>query len=433
MSNHPQCKLCSMGVGTEPGLSQTEIANKYGVHRRSVQRHLQHLGKTETQETNDEEISPAPTGKSVFEITGDKGTAELDASTDLDGFFRERGVDPETVNITSRRISEWQVQTKDGVETLRSQKVSFTLKEDAQEPAEQIDLPGLFSRVESGGRWASEPAPTGSTKHTVVLWADPQTGKEDINGGTEELTTRIFEKRLKLLKYVETHPAVGAHFLNLGDSVENIENTSSQLATNDLSLINQIDLEATFEQEYIRLLADTHSEVSVNVVPSNHCQLRRGKGLIGKPGDDWGIFITRQIERAFDLAGRFDHVTFNYPENVWTEHMLVDVGGVKLGLVHGHQKNSPDQIPLWWAQQMHGGELFDAELLLTGHFHHFLMRQTGQHIVTKRDKYHIQAPALDNGSAWIGNLNGSARSKAGLVVFQIDSETGLDIGSLDIL
>lgn len=429
MSNHPQCKLCSKGVGTEPGLSQTEIAEKYGVHRRSVQRHLKHLEATETQTTKDEEVTR--TGKSSLEINGSTGTAEMDSSVDLDSFFRERGIDPETVEINSRRISEWDVQTKDGVQTLRSQNVSFSLKKYDTPP--ELDLPGLFKRVESIGHWASTPAPANSTKHTVVLWADPQTGKEDINGGTEELTTRLFEKRLKLLKYIETHPAASAHFMNLGDSVENIENTSSQLATNDLSLVNQIDLEAMFEQEYIVLLADTHKEVSVNVVPSNHCQLRRGKGLIGKPGDDWGIGITRQISRAFDLAGRFDHVKFNYPENVWTEHMIVDVGGVKLGLVHGHQKNSPDQIPLWWAQQMHGGELFDAELLLTGHFHHFLMRQTGQHIVTKRDKYHIQAPALDNGSAWIGNLNGGARSKAGLVVFQIDSETGLDIGSLDIL
>lgn len=429
---HSQCKLCSKGVGEEPGLSQREIAAKYDVHRRSVQRHLEHLKASETKETNDEEITPTTTGKSVLEINGDIGTAELDSSADLDDFFRARGIDPETVNITSRRISEWQVQTKDGIETLSSQKVSFTLKEDTSEQ-EEVDLPGLFSRLESMGRWASTPAPQNSTKHTVVLWADPQTGKEDINGGIEDLTTRLFEKRLKLLKYVETHPAASAHFMNLGDSVENIENTASQLATNDLSLTKQIELESMFEQEYIVLLADTHKKVSVNVVPSNHCQLRRGKGLIGKPGDDWGISITKSIERAFDLAGRFNHVSFNYPENEWLEHMLVDVGGVKLGLVHGHQKNSPDQIPLWWAQQMHGGELFDAELLLTGHFHHFLMRQTGQHIVTKRDKYHLQAPALDNGSAWIGNLNGSAKSKAGLVVFQIDSETGLDIGSLDIL
>lgn len=431
MTNHSQCKLCNMGVGIEPGMSQREIADKYGVHRRSVQRHMKHVQAGE--QTPEPQVAATSTkSRTVLDVNGDKGTAEVGLNVNIDDFFMEHGIDPTTVNVTSRRIGQWEVNTAEGVKTLKSQKIAFTVNE----PERNIDLPAMIAQVEKAYERQRTELPVNDLpypKGTVVVWADPQTGKVDRLGGSQALTERILVKRDKLQDYIMRHPASSAVFLNLGDSVENIENTGAQLGTNDLSLINQLDLEATFEEMMIDTLAEFHPSVKVAVVPSNHCQLRRGKSLIGKPTDDYGIHIVRQLERAYKKNPQvFGHVEFEYPADDWTEHMTINIEGVNVGLVHGHQKNNPNQIGDWWAGQIHGGMLADAEILVTGHFHHFLARQTGVHLKTGRDKYHLQAPALDNGSSWFQNISGES-SKPGLLVFQVDAEGGLDLGSLDIL
>lgn len=437
MSAHPQCKLCSKGVDIEPGLSVSEIARKYGVHRRSVDRHLAHIGDVKNNTTAQQSVVSTSSetlsakSRTVLDIKGDEGTAEVGVNVDLDEFFRERGIDPTTVEVTSRKIGEWQVRTSEGIQTLKSQKIGFHIRKVSQ----QIDIPSLFDSINR----ARQTRPLyetregkGNRKGLVVVWADPQTGKVDRNGGTPALINRLYDKRDALRAYIKRHPSNSAHFLNLGDSVENIENTGSQLATNDLSLQDQIALETTFEHEFIEVLAESHDSVSVAIVPSNHCQLRKGKQLIGRPGDDWGIHIAGQLEERFKMApDLYSHVTFNYPEDKWTESMVVDVEGTKIGMVHGHQKTQPNAIPGWWAGQVHGAILAEAEILLTGHFHHFLARQTGVNIFTGRDKYHLQAPALDNGSAWYQNVSGES-SKPGLMVFQVD-ENGFDLESLAIL
>lgn len=431
MSNNG-CKLCALGVGVEDNLSQREVAIKYGVARSSVYRHLKGLaGGDGTPAPVKKETPVAVKSHEVLNIKGSEGTAEIAVGEDLNTFFTKRGIDPETVDVTSRRIGEWQVNTSEGVRTLESQKISFTVRE----VADDVDLPALFASVERSRLSRREylgPEVAASNRHLVVVWADPQTGKSDIYGGTPELIERVLQKRDKLKKYIDRNPASSAFFLNAGDAVENIENTGSQIATNDLSLVDQIDMEATLEQSIIEVLAARHTEVTVAVVPSNHCQMRKGKSLIGKPGDDWGIFITRQLERAFGMnPDLYGHIKFEYPENAWIEHMVVDAGGTKIGLVHGHQKMKPDAIPAWWAGQLHGGMLSEAEILVTGHFHHFIARATGRHIATGRQKYHLQAPALDNGSAWYQNISGES-SEPGLMVFMVD-ENGLDLESLTIL
>lgn len=430
MSNNG-CKLCAFGVGVEDNLSQREVAVKYGVARSSVYRHLKHVAGKDSTPNTTKPTPSTPKAHEVMNIKGRDGTAEIAVGEDLDDFFTKRGIDPSTVEVTSRRIGQWQVSTSEGIKTLESQKISFTVRE----VAEDLDLPALFASVERARESRNEhPSAQDKPKDRslVVIWADPQTGKCDIYGGTPELIARVLEKRDKLSAYIDRNPASSAFFLNAGDSIEGIENTGSQIATNDLSLMKQIDMETTLEQKMLEVLAAKHDEVTVAVVPSNHCQLRRGKSLIGKPGDDWGIFITRQLERTFrandDLYG---HIKFVYPDNEWIEHLVVDAGGTKIGLVHGHQKMKPDAISSWWAGQIHGGMLSEAEILVSGHFHHFRALATGRHIATGRQKYHLQAPALDNGSAWYQNVSGES-SEPGLMVFMVD-ENGLDLESLTIL
>lgn len=250
----------------------------------------------------------------------------------------------------------------------------------------------------------------------VVCWADIQTGKVDHLGGMTELLERLEAKRVALEAHI--HKVKPAHIViaDVGDIVEGIENTSSQLATNGLALTDQIDVAATEFWKVIKLCA-RFAPVDVLSIPSNHAQLRRGKGLIGKPTDDWGLHINKRLEAMAVEVGL--PATFHRPAD-WSESLIFDVRGTRLGLAHGHQASSPNSVIAWWTKMTHAGVL-NCDVLLTGHFHFASIRPSGRDPLTGKPGWHIQAPTLDNGSAWVRNSQGEDGDPA-LMVFEIDAD-----------
>jgi len=294
------------------------------------------------------------------------------------------------------------------------------------------DLPLLYSQVTTRNVpdvvHVYDPVPE---KSLVVVWADIQVGKTGSRGGTPELIARIAQKREALREYMYWHPAKEAFFLSVGDEVESFENVAAQAFTNDLSFPDQLDLELTFELDMITTLAKGVDKVTVAGCSSNHCRWRAGKGVLGKPKDDYGIYIKRQLEKALRLNTSYDKVVFEYP-NEWDETMAVDVQGTRVGIAHGHQVNNPNNIEDWWRKQVFGrGATADADILVTGHFHTFRAQPVGRSQRTGKNRWWLQAPTLDNGSDWYRESQGSD-SDEGLLVFLVD-ENGLDLQSLTIL
>ena len=297
------------------------------------------------------------------------------------------------------------------------------------------DLRQLFTSARAARRTGKAAAerPEKVASATVVLWADPQTGKVASRGGTAQLIERQQGYLEGIEAYSRKHRNDAAYLFDLGDLVEGFENTSSQAFTNDLSLMDQIDVATTVELEAVKTLARTHGSVIMAGVGSNHCRWRSGKGALGLPGDDWGIFALKQIRKALAMnPDRFGHVSVVWPDK-HEETLALDVAGTIVGLAHGHQVNNPDQIPLWWAKQTHGGQaLADADILLTGHFHHLRIQPTGQNRHTGRSKWWLQAPTQDNGSDWWRQGAGGSDSDPGLLIFTVDS-TGWIRDSLTLL
>lgn len=349
---------------------------------------------------------------------GEITSVASETQPNFDELLLEHGHDPDLVEIVGEvRQSRW--QRYDG-EWLTAWRFRFRRK------LENIDLPALFA--EARKTRVKVPAPSVG-RALVVVWADPQTGKCDSRGGTVELINRVAEKRAKLAAYVKQHKTTSAFFMNAGDPIENFENTSGQLFTNDLSLMDQIDLEATLEWQVLAQLCKTHGRVVSASVPSNHAAWRSGKGNLGRPSDDWGVFIQKQHAKMAELVGL--PIEFVRPED-WSESLAVDVNGTIVGLVHGHRASNPDAIPKWWAGQVHGGQpLSQADLLITGHYHHLRVQPSGRNPFTGRSKWWVQAPTLDNGSSWWRNASGDD-SDPGLLVFTID-EHGFDLSSLTVL
>jgi len=295
---------------------------------------------------------------------------------------------------------------------------------------ESLDLPSLFKEADNKAR--SRAQNQGPERALVVCWADPQTGKVGSRGGTQELIDRVTEKLVAVEKYAELHGTTRAVFVDAGDGVENFESTGQQQFTNDMSLMDQIELEAKFEESMIKRLAAMHDDVTVIGVGSNHCAWRRGKANLGKPSDDWGLFIKRTLARGFaNNPDAYGHIKFYEPED-WNDSLVIDVLGTGLGVVHGHQVANANKIPDYWAGQVHGAQaLSSADVLVTGHFHTLRVQPTGRSLRTGKSKWWIQAPTLDNGSDWYRNLKGDD-SDPGLVVFIIDNE-GFNLQSLAVL
>jgi hypothetical protein len=351
-------------------------------------------------------------------FTGEIVSEPLQKAPNLDELLREHGHDPDLVQIVGPvRTSRW--QRYDG-EWLTSYRFTFSQKR------ESIDLPALLAEVKKTKVKPRESKPGSAL---VVVWADPQLGKSDSRGGTLELLTRVAEKRAALSDYIKKHKTSSAFVMNAGDAVEGFENVAAQAFTNDLSLMDQIDLEATLEWQLLELLVKTHGRVVSAAVPSNHAAWRSGKQALGKPSDDWGLFIQKQLAKMSDLVGW--NVEFVRPED-WSESLVIDVNGTMVGLAHGHRASSPDAIPKWWAGQVHGGQpLAHADVLVSGHYHHLRIQPSGRNPFTGRSKWWLQAPTLDNGSSWWRNVSGDD-SDPGLLVFTVDDQ-GLNLSSLTVL
>lgn len=376
-------------------------------------------------------VTPTSMGKMDLDIgTGAGEFTDIKTDTpltdDWSEIFARFNLDPEAFEVVGDtvRMSTWQQSKRlEGGErdvvNLYSYRALFRKKQSA------VDLPALYAEF---ARTKHRPlVPSKGESTTVVVWADMQLGKVGSRGDTKDLIARLADKRAALEQYLKRAKSSRSVFIDAGDSIEGFENVPSQMFTNDLSPVGQVDAAAVEMWKTIVLMA-RHSPVDAMVVPSNHGAWRNGKMVLGKPSDDWGIGIQSRLAFQADLIGL--PVTFRKPDE-WDESLALDVRGTVLGVHHGHQSTA-DQMPKWWAGQVHGGQaIAGADILVTGHYHHLRVQPTGRNPKTGRSKWWLQAPTLDNGSDWYRNKAGDD-SDPGLLVFQINAD-GFDLQSLTVL
>jgi hypothetical protein len=344
-----------------------------------------------------------------------------EAPKSWDQFIRDAGHDPAEVEIIGPiQHRAWDVQRKGGnVVRLRYYRINIQQRR----PGDSQDFASLM-KLARATRRKPKTRPERPRRATVVGYADPQTGKVASRGGTPELLARVQSSLGLLSDYCDEVKSDVAYLLDAGDAIEGFENVASQRFTNDLSLPRQVEVASDILFEFTDLLASKHDAVTVAGVGSNHCRWRKGKGELGMPGDDWGLHMLRQMQKALSLNKAYDHVNVVWPGD-HDETLALDVCGTIVGLAHGHQVSRPERIPDWWGKQVHGGQnIAHAQILVTGHFHSFQTQATGRDPWHDREKRWFQCPTLDNGSDWYRNISG-ADSDPGLLVFTVD-ENGWD-------
>jgi hypothetical protein len=382
-------------------------------------------------------VTPPKGWEAQLELDGDTGkvtsTPQTDGKlTDFSSILEEFNIDPEEFEVIgSARISKWQSAGGDWL-------TSYKFEIQKKTSGEDVDLPALFAEVKANADLRavtrySTPAPEKKSNRTLIVpFSDLQAGKVGSRGDSKALIERVMEKKEKLAYYIAEQNCAEAVFLDGGDVVESFENTAQQGFTNDLSIMQQLDLAGTIEQDFITLLAETHDKVIVGGVPSNHGAWRKGKDVLGRPSDDWGLFLLNQIQKAYRLAPEaYGHVEFRYPGE-WEKSLNIAVQGLDIGLVHG-EDSSLAQMENWWAKQVHGNSpIAESDILITAHYHTLGLKPSGRSRKNGKQKYWIATPTLDNGSDWWANKTGSD-SDPGLMAFVIDSEIGFDLQSFTVL
>lgn len=337
--------------------------------------------------------------------------------------MRARGFDPEKYTI-AYRFSEWQAQSKGGeVITMYAARASATERAGKSALIPTIEYDKIVEVVEN---YAPEldssvlTGPEGVTNTFVFNFADPQLGKTDINGGTEETIQRFLNSLEKAEHLLAEEPASQIIWADLGDGIENFCNTSSQRQTNDLNLVEQVRVLRRLQVEGISRLARHAPLVHVSV-PSNHSQNRVGfQQAASTAHDDWGLEVSIQLEEAFALAG-VEGVTFIRPEEHLESVSYATADGTVLGFVHGHRSNSQNGLEQWWAGQTLGRQpTAEADILLVGHFHNLSVRSVGA------ERYIITTPALDNGSSWFTVSRGSVAT-AGVLTMRVEDRKFRDL------
>jgi hypothetical protein len=367
----------------------------------------------------------APEGWSASVVfDGNGGEATLPStpdgeSVDIEGFLRDAGINPDEIEIVGEpRISRWQVARPFPLEPAWHTAVRIRWRK----VGAVKDLPLLYSLAKKTKPPIVKPVATG--KVLVVLWADLQVGKVDHRGGIEAMIERVGQTQARLIAKVKATKPEKIVFCDVGDTIENFGNVADlhQLATNDLSLMQQVDLATSMAWETLKQLAK-YAPITYLSVGSNHCQFRVNKQKVGSATDDWGIHIGRTLARLSKEVGL--DITFYEPAK-HDESLAFDVfddGYHVLGMVHGHQANNPNLIPDWWRKQSFGKQAVTAStVLVSGHFHHLRVQELGS---TNRgtSRFWVQASTLDNGSNW-WRLNSGEDSQPGLVCFEL--ERGVD-------
>jgi hypothetical protein len=361
----------------------------------------------------------------AVEFDGHEGTAVTpgyDAEPEnFDEFLQDAGLDPADIEVIPPvRTSRWQQQREGELIWLTSYRFTFRRKKSG------IDLPLLMAEAK---KKAKRPKISDTTdKALVVLWSDLQVGKVDVRGGTGELLDRVTLAQTRLLDLVKRDRPSRVVFVDVGDTVENFDNAGreAQLQSNDLSIMEQVDLATTLAWQTIRELASRVPTLTYLSVGSNHCQWRSNGKPVGKATDDWGVFIGRQLARLAQETGH-DNIRFLEPQP-HDESLALDVfddGYHVLGVAHGHQVARPDRIPTWWRQMAFGAQpVSDASILVTGHFHHLRVTELGSVMRGEKpaSRFWIQAPTMDNGSSWFRRFSGED-SVPGLAVFTLEAET----------
>lgn len=323
----------------------------------------------------------------------------LEKVTNWDEYLKDAGLDPEFVEVIEPvNVRGWDSNAGDG-QIVRMHYYSLRVQTKRSGP----DLSDLLALVKkSKTNKVEKNKEPGST--FVVALGDLQIGKIDGDGvaGTIERVVAGIDASVDNIKKAKKQANVSSIlFTLLGDCIEGFV---SQGGTNawrtSLTPTEQIKVLRRIIFYAVENLAPLADNVTALAVPGNHDQgIRFGKGGVTRYDDSFDVDALSAVADACALKPEsFGHVNFFLPEK---DEMTVtlETSGTIIGAAHGHQMAKGKHFG-WWSGQSFGDfPIGQADILLTGHYHHFLVEQSGK-------RTFIQVPALESESTWFRHSTG---------------------------
>ena len=310
-----------------------------------------------------------------------------------DEILKEWGFDPNLYEIDGQvRASSWNTQLKGGtVETFYAFKGIVRKKK----PGHDKYFKQLLSAAKR--KVPVKKYDKGGDTAFMFFMSDWQLGKKDY--GVENTVKRYdvalqdAVQRIKELR--KTNVQIDEIYIaGVGDLTENCYGFyDSQPFNIELTLIEQYALARSMMMKTIDTFLPLAKRIVLCGVPGNHGEASRtSKGQVATTrldnSDTMHMEICKEIMSA--NPDRYGHVEVNIPEGF---HQNITVKGKTVAMTHGHMSggggNAEAKIESWWKGQMYGFlPSGDAEILVTGHYHHFRSKQQG-------DRTWFQCPSLD--------------------------------------
>lgn len=243
--------------------------------------------------------------------------------------------------------------------------------------------------------------------------ADLQLGKHERGIGTVETMTKFYFSIQRVAERWTTLQPREGYLCDMGDLIENIYSTSSQAATNDRTVPQQVEDAIALYMNAIGLLLPLTDKLTFATVTSNHGEARSAMKV--NPYDsenDWGLFIQRQLRNRCE--DRSWDVNFVRPDEYEDTAVIRTSDGTTVALTHGHHSGTPAAMEKWITGQIVGQcPGHDADIWVHGHYHNPTHFSVGRGIDV------FGTPSLDPSSEWFAKKTGK-RARQGITAFTVD-------------
>lgn len=322
-----------------------------------------------------------------------------------DDELRSWGFDPAVFEVVEPvRFSTWQtyderqlwaykatIRTRSGLTPVEIDALTAPVKRDRRKPTAR---------------------PTGAYT-LVVPVGDWQIGKSDGDGlqGTVARIEKSFDAVLDRVAALRKagYDVGGLLLASCGDLGEGCQGFYEEQTFNvELDRRDQNKVVRRLARNALMKLAPEFERVTVAAVAGNHGENRRNGKSFTSTNDNDDVAVWESVAETLSVRpDLYGHIQWLLPRGQLS--VSVQVGERVVGLAHGHQARSGD-IGSWWSKQtLAGRAVASADVMVTGHFHHFVCKEIA------KGKWWFQLPAQDGGSMWFEEV--ASNSSTGQVVF----------------
>jgi predicted phosphodiesterase len=268
--------------------------------------------------------------------------------------------------------------------------------------------------------------PTGDSAFVVNL-ADWQIGRGDPGDGLKEVVARILsgidavEVRIKELRKMGRSLGELVVF-GLGDIIEGCGDDFYAMGTftSEADRRDQVKIARRLIRDALKRWSRLFNKVTVAAVGGNHGENRKDGKAYTTFNDNDDVAIFEHVAEIFaENPEAYGHVRFILPRHQLT--LTLEVAGKIVGITHGHvakaSGSAEQKLRTWLANQSLGRlPIGDAEILVTGHYHHLRTVDWGS-------VHWLQTPALCE-SLWFTQTSGQW-AQLGVLTFTITPDLGV--------